>query len=477
MPKQDITKLNRNDKLTLYDALQEKKRRDRFKKPPYNPNTGQLPVHTCNALDRFVFSGNGAGKTTMATHEAVWAAQGYNPITKDFYKVPARIIVVLDNPSKVEDLWLKEMRKWFDVEKWIFRKRGKTYVNHIQLPNGSEILFMFHLQEDLTFEGIEAQNLIVYDEPPPRRIFISLKRAGRTKGHRTRHLMIGTPISAAWLREQIYEPWAKGELEDVECFKFGTQVNQENLAEGWMTEFARHMTEKERRIRLEGEFFDLEGLALSHLFKRETHVIPKFDWPKNWPCIVAIDPAQNKPHVACLLGSDTKDNLYYITELALKCAPEEFARKLRNWYEDYPIRDIICDSMGSAPQTGGRGMDSFIEVLNDHGVRARATRYDDKNDEIWITRIQNALYIPKKGIDIPKLRIFEGNKGIISDIENVQWVKYKNEEMYRPKLEISKKDYLAALKYALSANMSYSKPRARIYKVGPSVNWRDRSSY
>ena len=475
--KRDISGLSRSDKLALYDALQEKKRRARLEKPPYNPNPGQLPVHESRALDRFVFTGNGGGKTTLAVQEAVWAAQGHNPITGEFYKVPARIIVVLDNPSKVEDLWLLEMRKWFDVTKWAFRKRGKNYINQIQMPNGSEIIFMFHLQEDLTFEGIEAQNLIVYDEPPPRRVFIALKRAGRTKGHRTRHLMIGTPISAAWLREQIYEPWSKGELPDVECFKYGTDVNKGNLAEGWIEEFSRHMTEKEKRIRLQGEFFDLEGLALAHLFDRNVHIIEPFDWPKNWPCVVSIDPAQAKPHVACLMGVDPNENYYYISEFSLRAPAPQFARELRNWYNAYPIKDIICDSLGNTAQTGGEGMKSFIEVLNDYGVRARATRYDDKDDERWIDLIQNALYVPKEGTNIPKLRIFKGNTGIISDIEHVQWMKFKNEDIYKPKLDISKKDFLATVKYAFSAHLSYQNARARIYSAEGAVNWRDRSTY
>jgi hypothetical protein len=77
----------------------------------------------------------------------------------------------------------------------------------------------------MSFESIEL-DFCVFDEPPPRYVFIAFKRGGRKKNRTARFLIIGTPISAAWLRTEIYEPWSKGELPDAECFRYGTVVNQ-----------------------------------------------------------------------------------------------------------------------------------------------------------------------------------------------------------------------------------------------------------
>ncbi len=124
-------------------------------------------------------------------------------------------------------------------------------------------------------------------------------------------------------------------------------------------------------------------------------------------------------------------------------------------------------------------MNSFIDTLNDCGVRARPTTYLDKDDERWISLIQDVLLLPQDGLERPKLQVFEGNPGIVTDIQQVQWQKIRNEDaIYRPKLDITKKDFLAALKYALASNLSFQKKRARIHGPRPEeVNWRGEYGY
>ena len=458
--------LTREEKLLWLEVVQEKKRRLREKAAVYSPNSGQLEVHRSLAITRCVFSGNGAGKTSLAANEAIWAAQGYNPITQKFSKVPARVIVLLDHPEKVGDVWVPELTKWHNIKEDRFHKRGKPYYTQIQFDNGSEILFMFHDQSPMIFESIELDYLIC-DEPPPRHVWVALRRGGRKKGRKPRFLIIGTPITGSWMRTEIMEPYAKGELEDTECFKFGTKVNEHNLADGYIAEFSKVLSEKERRIRLEGEFFDLEGLALAHLFKREVHTIEPFDF-RDLPVVVAIDPHPKKAHFAVMLGVNEEEDLFFIKETNKKMVARDFAKFLHEWMADYNVVDIVCDSLGSSEGTGGEGFNSFLQVMNDEGIRARATTWDEKNDEDFIERIRGALLIPEEednfGARTPKLRIFRGNRGIISDIENVQWIKVRNVDEYKPKLDISNKDYLSCLKYALASNINYKKGKAKIYR-------------
>lgn len=465
--KPDIKALSRAEKLNLFDLIEEKKRRIRAGVPQYAPNKGQKPVHMSEKTLRCVFSGNGAGKTALAVNEALWFCQGYNPVTKKYTKVPARVIVLLDHPDKVSDVWLPELAKWTTLKEERLHKRGKPYIQRISFDNGSEILFMFHEQNPLIFESIEFDDLVA-DEPPPRNVYIALRRGARKAGTRPKFLLIGTPITASWMRREIVEPWSKGELVDCECFTFGTAVNEDNLAEGFIEEFSAILSEKERRIRLHGEFFDLEGLALAHLFAAETHIIPPFEWDALNPVVVAIDPHTAKPHHAVMIGADKEGDLFFLKELRLKVVPREFAKVLKQWIKGYRVIDIISDSLGSAEYTGGEGFRSFIQILNDEGLRVRATTWDEKSDEDFISRIQDVLVIPTEpnnfGDFIPKLRFFQGNPGIVNDIENVQWVKHRDVDEYKPKLDITNKDFLSALKYALSTNLTFNKHKAPIYR-------------
>ena len=354
---------------------------------------------------------------------------------------------------------------------------GKPYIARIRFDNGSEIRFMFHDQEPMSFESIEI-DWAIFDEPPPRHIYVALRRGGRGKHSKPWFLIIGTPIAAAWLRKEIYEPWARGDTKDTECFRYGTEVNRSNLAEGYIESFASVLSEKEKRIRLQGEFFDLEGLALADLFKRETHLVAERRWPPNWPVVIAIDPHPRKAHVALMLGVSPDNELLALKEIASREVPSKFAGTLKAWYQGYRVLDIVCDSFGSSELTGGDGNLSFIQVLREQGIKVRPTRYDEKQDESWIQMIQEVLAIPVEpdgfGRREPRLKILSSLKGLIADIETVEWQKFRNFDETKPKLAIESKDFLACLKYALAAQPKFNKGHERPIKPQSSVSWNSR---
>lgn len=457
--------LTPEEKVKKILAIREKKKREKKLRPPYVPNAGQLPVHKCEKLNRFNFSGNGAGKTALAVNEAIWAAKGYNPVLDKFTTVPAKIIVVLDLPDKVDSVWIPELKKWIEITDDMLHKHGKPYYTEVRFKNGSSINFMFHQQDQLAFESLEL-DVAILDEPPPRNIWVALQRGGRKKSGAGRFLLVGTPISAAWLREMIYEPWTRGELPEVMCFRTGTHVNEANLAKGYMDNFSKFLTENEKRVRLEGDFFDSSALALAHLFKRSTHVIrkeyfEKYIYKKDMPVVIAVDPHPSKMHHACMLGVDDKEYYYYISEIARKEVPRQFAKTLKEWMRGYRVIDVVCDSLGNAEMTGGEGFRSFIEVLISEGVRIRGTTFQEKSDEDFIERIRSILAKPDKpdnfGLYTPKLRIVEGNDGIIKNIENARFYKHKDMDLNKENIDSRALDYLSCLKYGLASNLHYGK--------------------
>lgn len=469
-----LTDLTKEEKLKLLDLLDEKERRLKNRRARYTPNPGQMPVHTSSKAIRAVFSGNGAGKSCMGANEALWAAEGFNPIRKVVTPSPSRGVVVLDNPDKVDQQWLPELQKWSVIEERQLKKNGKPYYTQITFDNGSEILFMFHDQHPLRFESIEADWLI-FDEPPPRKIYIALMRGLRKAHSQPWMLFLGTPITAAWMRKELWEPFVKGEAEHIECFRFKTDVNKVNLNWDFYEQvYFKNLSEKEKKIRREGQFFDLEGLALTHLFDRDVHLVSPFPWPNHYPVVVVIDPHPRKKHVACMVGADREGELFYIKEFSSASAPEQFSHELLEFYKGYRVYDIVCDNLGSTPMTGGDGNMSFIDKLNQVHRFVRPTTYHEKNDEAFINNIRQVLEIPIQadnlGRNLPKLRIFSDCLGIINDIENVEWEKWKNknEDEIKPKLAIGNKDYLATLKYALATPISFAATRPRKIKSKPS---------
>ena len=467
-----LSKLSREEKLKILEALEEKKKRKREARAAFIPHAGQLPIIKDPANKRIVVCGNGFGKTAEAVNEALWALDGFNTVTQAHTPVPSKVIVVLDAPEKVNDVWLPELRKWREITDEQLHKRGKPYYTEISWPNGSILRFMFHLQEEMAFESLES-DFVICDEPPPRAVWIALLRSGRKKLRKARYLLVGTPIAQAWLREYHTE-WLKGNFTDTNFHKGETAQNAANLAEGYVEDFSKHLTEAEKRTRLFGEFFNTDGMALAGLWKRERHLVRETDLPndykQSWPHVIAIDPHPNKPTFACLLAASPSGKRYYVGEVALKIVPSEFASWLKkNWMMTHKVVDLICDNAGSADYTGGQGFKSFIEVLNANGVRIRATTYDEKKADEFLTRLQEGLFIPEKGE--PMLQFLVGMNGIVRDIENVQWKKQKGTEEFQTKLEIGNTDYLACLKYALAANLTYDNSKRKIIRTPRPSPW------
>ena len=465
--KVDLSKLSKEEKLELLSLLEERERRAKERRAVYTPNEGQLPVHQSDATIKFVASGNGAGKTCAAVHEVMWAAMGFHPVKARHTKVPCDVAVVLDKPDKADSVWVKEIQRWFVLKADQLHKRGKPNTTVISFDNGSTITFHSHEQDPLTFESTQY-DYVAYDEPPPEPLFIALRRSTRKKGSKPWHLIIGTPLAQPWLRQKIWEPWSKGELKEAECFRMASAVNKGNINWEEQEKNFSFMTEKERAIREKGEFFDLEGLALAHLFKKSTHVVKSsdFSWEQSNPVVVAIDPHPAKKHFAVMLGVDRDNYLYALREMAVKAIPRDFARQLKEWMRGYRVIDIVCDSLGSSEYTGGEGFKSFIQVLREEGVQVRPTTFDEKSDEDFIARMQDVLRLPDEpnnfGQLTPKLRIVDCPQ-LIRDIENVCFQRDKIRNEYKPKLEISNRDMLATLKYALATNLFYAKPNKRAY--------------
>lgn len=466
-----MSKLNREKILERLALIEEKKKRHLKKKDRYIPNEGQLPVHMSSAQERWCLSANGSGKTTALVNEVHWAATGYNPVTKKSTKVPCKIVVVLDKSDKVGEVFLPEYQKWYELKEEQKQRAGKPYVSRIEYDNGSVVSFYTAEADPMSFEGFMA-DYVFLDEPIPRPLVIALRRSLRLKNSPSKLTFFGTPISQAWIRKEVYEPWAAGNLPHVECFRMGIKVNEQNLGANYIARFSSGLTEAEKRTRLEGAFFDADSLALAEFFKPEFHIIKKgqFHYDPRMPCVVAVDPHSVKPHTAVMVTIDRDDKAIAVKTMSFRGNATQFAAELRAWEKGFNVVDRVCDSLGSMEMTSGEGMHSFIEGLQANGVMIRATTFKEKNHEDLVDRLRQGLAIPDEpdsfGRRTPMLRFTEDTGPLIANIEQVTWQKNKVTGEFLPKLDTSTKDYLSCLGYALAIGVKYdiikhSKPSYR----------------
>jgi phage terminase large subunit-like protein len=468
--REQLASMSKEEKLRLLELIEEKKRRAKDARPPFKPHPGQMKVIKSPALEKYLFPGNGYGKTALLVNELHWTATGYNPVLDTHSPVPAKICLVVATSKDIDEV-VTEYRRWYPLGEDQLHKRGKPHYSEFSYGTGSTVTILTHEVNPLSLEGSQWTHLFL-NEPPPKAVYTALYRGLRIKGRPGRVLLAGTPIAASWLRTDIYEPWKDGKLPHVECFTGKSVENAANLEDGYIERFAANLTDKEKAIRLEGQFFDMDGLALAHLLDPHVHLVPNdTPWDRDNPCVVVIDPHPSKAHNAVMLGVDRDEGQYVVEEWKEKATARQFMEKLiaKGWFDHYRVLDIVADSLGSADTTSGEGFRSFIEVCNDvlkkagYNLRVRATTYDEKSDEDFIERIRDTLSIPPEpnnfGQRLPKLRFYERCRGSYYDVRTVQWYEDRTIKENKPKLDIRQKDFLSCIKYGLATNLFYSKPR------------------
>lgn len=436
----------------------------------YTPNVIQDKVHRCLKFIRCLFSGNGVGKTTACINEAIWTCTGTHP-HRETARLPNTVIIVLDDASKADSVYVMELKKrrWYDVTRLEFDKKGKAYTQEIRFPNGSVINFMSHQMDEEKFESIQA-SAVIFDEPPPRKIFIALMRGQREKDMRPWIIFAGTPRGrhAPWMYDELYEPWENGTDKDIECFFGSTHDNLQNLDPDTIKRWESKFTKEELETRLHGKFEFLSGMIFD-TFNKETHVVADFAWPRAWPVIIAVDPHLRKDHNAVILGVTPDEEVYAIREYACPLA----GRKACRWFlhvldkSGLNVRAGICDNFGSIDMyedSASEEKKSFIKMWNEEALKMnrpkfmiRPTSKKEKRDDEWIEDMKDWLRVEQTHEGMrPRFMVFKSCVKLIRNFATYVWDEHtgRKADIGEPKEAPlgTNQDYLMCVKYGLAMN-------------------------
>lgn len=400
----------------------------------YVENSVQKRVHKSDAFIRALFSGNGVGKTTACINEAIWTATGTHPY-RATGRIPNTTVIVLDDSSKADTVYLNELRKkkWYDVSKLKLEKHGRSYTQEVIFQNGSNWVFMTHEMSEEKWESIQCAG-VIFDEPPPRFIYIALMRGQRELGSRPWIMFAGTPRgrNAPWMYREIFRPWKLHNDPEIECFFGSTDDNLHNLDPDTIKRWEKRFSAQELRTRRMGEFEFLSGRIFDN-FHRDMHIEPDFTWPYGWPVILCMDPHVRKNHTAILLGVDPDKELHVIRELETSLAGRKASEFFIRACEGFPIKYGICDNYGSMPHTGGEERKSFIDVFNETAqrllsrIRIRPTTKKEKSDDEWIEDMKDWLRLEPDhtGVERPKFHLFESCVKTIDNFESYVWDEHR----------------------------------------------------
>jgi phage terminase large subunit-like protein len=448
----DLENLSQEELLNFVNQTNKLKAAHQFKKDEAylkSSHPGQIKFHKDTHRIQYILSGNRRGKTTSGFVELKWRNLGTHPFKK--VKVPIKsAIVVQDFENHAKNVLEPKLKEWCasnDVKK-IERHQGGA-IKRIIWSSGSVSDVFSHDQDLKVFEGSDY-DVVWFDEPPPRQIWVAMWRGCTDRGGSM--YLTATPLTSPW----IYEEWqkTKGEPTDLSIFiEYKGDDNLVNLGEGSIElgkkrieDLASLYTSEEKEARLNGGFIQLQGLIFK-TWSRPIHLIPKFDWPNTWNIIESIDPHPQKAWAVTWLGIAKNGAKILLKSAYIQGVIDEIANTIILNRKDLGIKDglnprivrTLIDNSSSVPLWQKSSFEptarrvSVREELNNligpQGAGGPTIETCPKNVSQKIDIMKRWLHVKQRGNkERPDFFVFDtsDNEGFIKEMENYVWDRYRN---------------------------------------------------
>lgn len=415
------------------------------------PNPVQIKFHSDDHQGRIVSAANRVGKTKMGTNEDVAYALGYrpwlaedDPHRKVNIRVPNKGLICGETfgeqvdkvliPKLLGDAESRTPGAIPTQEIAQALKNQQGIINYIRYKNGSEQFLQSYDQKVDLFESADY-DYAHFDEPPPRPIYIAVKRGLTDRNGKW--WMTMTPLKEPWIYDELFS------RPDVAVFYGMIEDNLGfGLTQAGIDSFASDLTEDEKEARLRGRYFHLTGLVYKSYDK--LHRIKRFDIPPSWPIWNHIDTHTRTPHHSIWVTVDPQGRKYVCGELRnsdptnrVKAMAEAILTYEKvKFNRDHPRRidDVVrlMDPSASAPNPVD-GL-SIWDAFADMGIRCRA---GSKNRDSGILLTQAALqHDVAKGM-YPELYFFDDLAGIHFEMTHYIWEDWQRKtQQYRTEKQV-----------------------------------------
>lgn len=240
----------------------------------YEPSPGQLKFHQSKHEVRFLFPGNGWGKTAAIGHEL----QAWMTHSNRWRETPKRKISALWFPEDYKQftLLLDTMREkcWGPLPAW------KPHDHHsLVWPNGNTL---YVAPKDRSWKKVQGVpiDLVLFDEHFPMKLYTEMMVRGR--GDRRTEIVIAATMTLGltWEYSKIYRRWLDFHQElgfteeqamqaqqhhSIFCWPRGGILDNPSMTERdrkKMDEDIPYTNDKEKQVRMGGGFQDWSGDAV-----------------------------------------------------------------------------------------------------------------------------------------------------------------------------------------------------------------------
>ena len=435
----------------------------------YSKSRGDRPFFESDAAIRVVTGGNRSAKSTKCALEGGSNCMGFRPwyspsndwhtrgLLQAHRKNKGRIIYCVSNvKAKWVDI-LNEYEKWWGRDIWKVTMRDDRNIPYelTWLPTNWKIHLYSWKMPSEDMESIEC-DLLIFDEPPPENIWISLTRAVVSTGGRV--IVAATFLDkSSWFWDQVVIPAESGKLTDVEVFwhsMWDNSAENGGCASQSGASIRRYLQGIgdfwTRLAREHGVPIHLGGLVLGN-WTRAGNVINPFELPRECSVYSGIDPGGAKPMaaawVAVLYGrSPIEMHLFdetydHRTKGDLHLFAEIFKRKekgLDGVFHPYDSEFTLIDPVANQPLMGDKAGRTMRDVLyEDYDIVT--TEADRRNKKARLLALNEKC---RTG----QFKIWSNCKRAMEEVTSWSW------DDTSPKLTRGKDDVLDAVSYIESSD-------------------------
>ena len=444
---QQLNRYSPTEALAIVEALQQKDYDQNFIKY-WEPYPKQKPIFQKFPGKKIIglLGGNRSGKTEIGAFVAIAFLLG-----KEFFRgSPAwEFVQWLPIPEgRPRNIWATgldygTLRDIIWREKFVFGRNHPAFVpkesDLIRKCSESDLQIITTDGSMLTGKSADAGrekfqsasiDLAWIDEEPEVEIFDEIYQ--RTIDCNGIILITLTPLNdissgvrTPWVFD-LHDKWKHGQ-KDIEFIQlsmldnpFVPEPEKQKALEKW----SGH---PEERARLYGEFIQRSGLIYP-TWSRDKHLIDPVVLPKDWPCVVSIDPAATGITAGLKARISPQDDIYIVSEYyEADLTVSEHAKNMLAQFGG-PVDSWLLDPYWGK-QRNAETHKSGMQLYRDAGIPVRLPDIGDSNYALEASREYINATVTPAGRH-PKLYLFRGQcPHFEQEIEHYVWAFYGKGEM------------------------------------------------
>ena len=379
--------------------------------PPPLPGSWQVSADGESAEAQFHTQG---GVRTEGTFEHLRARlQTPEDPARLSFKPPLKIRIFGEKTDTLAEVQNPKLKKFIAPEWLALTKKGQTgVIEHYLFTNGSQIDLLTYQQEPASMEGWDG-HVVLFDEPPPRPIYIANVRG--LVDHKGIALFSMTPLKEPWIADEVVNNPDPGFFSIT-----ASSYDNPHIERSALDAFFSKLTDEELETRRDGKFLHLQGLVFKE-FQKQTHVVAPFKPGREYTVYAAIDNHPRTEQAVLFVAVDRHDRVFAFKEIFKHGTPEDVARWVVDFHDDvHPVEMCLIDRSSQGDTNRGS---STYEIIEERLARAGIPLdFGSKDLSSGIQIVRDYL---KSANGVASVFVTEDCTRLIWELQRYRWAEWR----------------------------------------------------